>query len=729
MKNLDSGKTYFWRVVARDSKGATSTGDLWHFTTFFVSNTPPNPPISVSPSQTENLPTSVVLEWKSSDPDGDALTFDLYFGDNPNPPLLKGGLKTQRFELKNLEYDKTYYWYVVAKDSKGATSKSPVWSFTTRVKSLPKPPMSRIFVAGGAEGVYIVDVSNPLAPRIVQRVPSTGVKRLAVGSSRVYEELINVVYGAARNRGLRVLRYTGGKLNELTYLKNVGTNPVDVLDVEIHGNIAVLALGIGGMGVVDVTYPANPRWLGFLKNVPGIVRSVYLEGDTAYLACGRGGIVVASLKKPYKPEMTARIEIKENVSDVVVSKGLAYVVDNERGVALIDISDPSKPKELAYVPIDGAQRVRKSESLLFVVGGSGLTVIDVSDAKDPKILSTVQTKGRANGVLVALPYVFIASDELSVVYMEDPRKPKKVGKVDFGSVASSLTSSNSELFLADGLDGIKVFSLDKRPKLLGRLEAPSFVADMLIVGDVLYALDRIDGLVPIDLKSERIIEEKRIPMAGFAKSMVFYDNRIYIVSELTDEVSIVDVSSPRDPKLMENLNMETPVYDIARYGDKILVVGEKLVVIDASKNDVEESIDLDGMAKSVAVFGNKLVLGGDFWLKIYELSSSEGRMDLKEKRRIPLGPVDGILRGNGFIIAYGETGFAVLDEDGKILSEVETPAPVLEAMVHGDVLYIADGENGLVVYDISDPKNPVLEVDMDWLNFYDAIEVPWEEKE
>lgn len=82
--------------------------------------------IDVSPSQT------VVLTWTGGDPDaGDIITYSVYFGTDPNPPLVKK-VQTTSFSPEPLRSLTTYYWKVVARDNHYGTVEGPVWSFTTK---------------------------------------------------------------------------------------------------------------------------------------------------------------------------------------------------------------------------------------------------------------------------------------------------------------------------------------------------------------------------------------------------------------------------------------------------------------------------------------------------------------------------------------------------------------------------------------------------------------------
>ena len=99
-------------------------------------NRSPLSPSNPGPSdKATSQPTTITISWECSDPDGDTLTYDVYFGTSINPRLLPKVSTSQSgktLNRSNLSYDTTYYWKVVAKDAKGATTEGPVWKFTTQ---------------------------------------------------------------------------------------------------------------------------------------------------------------------------------------------------------------------------------------------------------------------------------------------------------------------------------------------------------------------------------------------------------------------------------------------------------------------------------------------------------------------------------------------------------------------------------------------------------------------
>ena len=138
---LDPNTDYFWRVVATDSEGATSFGPIWSFTTGTLTNNPPNEPALPSPGDAiTNTLLYLDLSWTGGDPDGDAVTYDVYLDTASSPvKLLAEDIAETSVYTGALQLTTPYYWQVVAQDEHGRTTSGDVWSFTTG-NSENRPP-------------------------------------------------------------------------------------------------------------------------------------------------------------------------------------------------------------------------------------------------------------------------------------------------------------------------------------------------------------------------------------------------------------------------------------------------------------------------------------------------------------------------------------------------------------------------------------------------------------
>jgi parallel beta-helix repeat protein len=138
---MDFNTTYYWKIIAKDNHGESTTGPIWKFTTTDA-NHPPNTPFNPTP---QNGTTSIDIEqdlyWNGSDPDiGDTVTYDVYFGSIQPLQKITSNISTTTYNLETLENNLTYFWYIVAWDNHGASTAGPEWYFTTIKITYNKPP-------------------------------------------------------------------------------------------------------------------------------------------------------------------------------------------------------------------------------------------------------------------------------------------------------------------------------------------------------------------------------------------------------------------------------------------------------------------------------------------------------------------------------------------------------------------------------------------------------------
>ncbi len=95
-------------------------------------NRPPLPPSNPNPQDgATQVSVTTSLSWTCSDPDGDPLTYDIYFGTSNPPHLVASNQTNAIYNPGTLEDSTKYYWRIIAKDDHGNSTGGLVWSFTT----------------------------------------------------------------------------------------------------------------------------------------------------------------------------------------------------------------------------------------------------------------------------------------------------------------------------------------------------------------------------------------------------------------------------------------------------------------------------------------------------------------------------------------------------------------------------------------------------------------------
>ncbi|RAV28023.1 hypothetical protein [Sinomicrobium soli] len=134
---LVHNRAYSWYVISRNiDSEETGMSPEWNF--FFVGepkdNYAPFPARLLSPGYGSTIRSSdgmVNLEWETSDPDGDQLSYTLYLDEVDGMQQPDDGFTAIENTAISLELDggRTYYWRIKASD--GANSSySPVYTFS-----------------------------------------------------------------------------------------------------------------------------------------------------------------------------------------------------------------------------------------------------------------------------------------------------------------------------------------------------------------------------------------------------------------------------------------------------------------------------------------------------------------------------------------------------------------------------------------------------------------------
>lgn len=98
-------------------------------------NDPPAKPNSPGPLDGQTLSrNNITLTWTCQDPEGDAITYDIYIGISllmDDNELVTIGQSNSFFELEQLNPGQKYYWRVICYDDFGNKTTGDLWSFTT----------------------------------------------------------------------------------------------------------------------------------------------------------------------------------------------------------------------------------------------------------------------------------------------------------------------------------------------------------------------------------------------------------------------------------------------------------------------------------------------------------------------------------------------------------------------------------------------------------------------
>jgi parallel beta-helix repeat protein len=120
----------------------------------YIPQYPPDYPFNPYPPHgVKGVDINASLSWNCSDPNGDNLTYDVFFeSDNPIPNKLVSNNQSESYydPPGQMNYSTIYYWKIVAWDSTGASTSGHIWNFTT--SSEDNSPPSTPIIEGPMNG-------------------------------------------------------------------------------------------------------------------------------------------------------------------------------------------------------------------------------------------------------------------------------------------------------------------------------------------------------------------------------------------------------------------------------------------------------------------------------------------------------------------------------------------------------------------------------------------------
>ncbi len=277
--------------------------------------------------------------------------------------------------------------------------------------------------------------------------------------------------------------------------------------------------------------------------------------------------------------------------DGAANEGIAYFVVGTKGLVVLDVSDPGRPREIGGHTTRGyAQAIDVVDGIAYVASrGDGIALIDVSDPTHPALLATFDTSGSARDIKVVGGIAVIADQRggVLIVDVSDPSTPTLIGSWATRGFAEQIEISDDLVAVAAGDAGIEFLDISTpdAPVLLGSMETPGEARDILLHGPVAFVAMGYRGIAVVDLSdisSPRL--ENTVPVDGEVQSLALDDGgRILLAAADSGGVVAFGLDNPGDPVMQSML--ETPGHAMS-----VHVAGNLIYVADLEEGLVISSL-------------------------------------------------------------------------------------------------------------------------------------------
>ncbi len=384
------------------------------------------------------------------------------------------------------------------------------------------------YVANGADGLFIADVSDYLNPTEAGRHDTPGVAVDVVIEG-------NYAFIADDFAGMMILNISDpGAPDSLGRYETAGvTSGLDVV-----GTLAFLASHDEGLEIVNVADPTNPTLLGRYDQIywwpasAGMAGNAYVDvtvRDTlAFVTDANAGLYVINIADPAqpKPALPANewcdlwaCRTPGPARAVALADSYALVADGEYGLQVIDITDHTRPRHLCTLDGQGSSHgvTVSGDHLYFTDQGQawrpqGMIVADIGDPLRPTLHGwnpTYDNGGhyapRVGDLVVDGDFAFISDQwrQLTTVYVGDPANPDTFNTVpSYTYAARDVDVAGDHAYVASVHYGFEVVDIrqPRAPRHVGGTDGGQTTPmDIDLAGDYAFVAGREHGLLPIDI--------------------------------------------------------------------------------------------------------------------------------------------------------------------------------------------------------------------------------------
>ena len=477
----------------------------------------------------------------------------------------------------------------------------PVGSWRYGVSNDVAAEGDRAVLANGAV-LQVLDLTVPSAPSIIGEVDlSHEISAVALSGTHAY---------AVAKSSLHVIDLSGPEPTVAGVLDGIRAD-----GIEVTNGFAYLVFN--GLSIVDVSNPAAPALRGQIA-WDFVQRDLRVETGYAYVIDQDVGLRVVDVSDPDSPTQITFVDLgaSTNAERIDVADGHAYVIGWESGsvyrLYVIDLTDPTMPEIVTSPTIASARDIVVRQGVASLAGHTWFHTYDVTDPETPVALGDSQLPSdfdSRQARMVAIDgYALVTRDRIGLTVMDlsDPAVPSPIAGVDVPAWIEDANFGNGLLVIGARERGVRVVDVSDQagPVELGFTPMSSSpwgtaVWSTAVVGETAYAVGYFPaGLVALD------ISDPSAPVAlGNAPGvpgnwLTIADGYAYVLEQFTGELSVVDLSSSTAPVLVGSLNLGGG--PLANW-EWPVVIGDHLIIRDTYQDNSLVIIDVSDPTTPVQI--------------------------------------------------------------------------------------------------------------------------------
>ncbi len=461
----------------------------------------------------------------------------------------------------------------------------------------------------------------------------------------------------------------------------------DISDILVVGDLAYVVTG-SDLSIINISDATSPVLIGRETTSGGV--GVAVSGAVAFMT-GSHALRSIDVSDAAHPVGLGSTPVSNWPYGIRITASYAFTAGFKGGLAVIDISNPSAPTQVAAVPgTPIGWDLDVVGQYAYLPRSNGLSIIDITNPSNPLVVGSWSgTNGSYLNVAVAEGYAYVSGSygDLEVVDVHDPTHPTSaatspsLGGYDVAHVTNKLYS-------ADGQSSFRIVDISNptAPSEIGLL--PALLApEAIAIQDGQMFVGESGRQTTIDIHD------------AFAPAWIgTFENYYWTVSALV----------PRGPTLF--VGRSASIFDGGDGGISIFDVSQPASPIELSSKwgfDAVYDVHVDGSYAYLLGAPSS----GATALTTYDVTNLAAPAQVSSVN-VPFLSQNFDMSGNLALVACMSNDLKIYDvtnhaQPPVLISTFTATQDARDVVAIGSVAFVADRSEGLIAVDFSNSTNPV----------------------
>lgn len=455
-----------------------------------------------------------------------------------------------------------------------------------------------VCLAAGYEGMLLIDFTFPSTPYLISSWDEP--VGFGYGVDTILHGPEHIAYLAFAEEGFRILNFTDptniSKVCEYHF-------PGTVRDIEVQGEIVYCCIYELGISILNVSDKSHPKEIGTYYDSRGNCNDVDSYNTITISAEEYDGLNIINTTDLSNPILYTKFLDHGLADEVIIQNSFAYVADRVGGLEIFNLSIVDHPQKIGqFMPLDTLildVNIKDDLALLSALN-KGFYLVNISDPTNPKEIGSFYDDYYILSAICKNEFVYTASinGTVQIYNISSPTNITLISEYNLPnsySQALSLVVRNDYLFIGTSIDGVIVLDVSNPAKIMqiGQYDDGGRAYDLEIADNYLFVADYADGLEILDINNVTNIQEiSQLDTEGFSVELEIVDDWVFI-ADGSKGMSVVDISNIVDPQEIGSFT-ESRINGVAFYEQFIVTAAlEDGLVILALDSDGDSITDFD----------------------------------------------------------------------------------------------------------------------------------------